>query len=111
MKSFDEIKKEYESKNYTLSEIRKSIFFFSIIRLLFTELFIFIISMIPFLIGYYVITSIYGFSTIVTLFYLIVHVLFYIFYVKGEYQKNVLPTLVECDMIIEALREIKRKKS
>jgi hypothetical protein len=110
MKTFNEIKSEFESKNYSLSDIKKSIIFFSIVRFLFTELFLFAVSTIPFLIGFGIITSFYGFSTAVSIFYLVIHLLFYIFYVKGQHTNNLLPTLNECDMVIKALKEIKQEK-
>lgn len=110
MKTYNEIRSELESKNYSLSEIKKSIFFFSIIRFLFTESFLFVISIIPFLIGYYIITLIYGFSTVISLFYLLTHILFYFIYVKGQYKKYMLHTLIECEMMIKAFKEIKRNK-
>ena len=110
MKTFNEIKSEFESKNYSLSDIKKSIIFFSIVRFLFTELFLFAVSTIPFLIGFGIITSFYGFSPSVSIFYLVIHLLFYTFYVKGQHTKNMLPTLTECDMVIKALKEIKREK-
>lgn len=110
MKTFNEIKSEFEAKNYSLSDLKKSIIFFSIIRLLFTEVFLFAVSTIPFFIGFSIITSLYGFSTGVASFYTILHLLFYILYVKGQYNKNMLPTLRECDMVIKALKEIKSEK-
>ena len=110
MKAFNEIKQNYQDKNYTLSDLKKSIIFFSIVRFLFTETFLFLVSAIPFLIGFGFITSIYGFSTVVSLFYLVLHLIFYVSYVKGQYTKNMLPTLQECDMTIKALKEIKSSK-
>lgn len=110
MKTFNEIKSEFESKNYSLVDLKKSIIFFSIIRVFFTEIFLFAVSTIPFFIGFGIITSIYGFSTNVSLFYLILHLLFYTFYVKGQYTKNIQPTLKECDLIIKALKSIKSSK-
>jgi hypothetical protein len=111
MKTFNEIKAEYEEKNYSLSDLKKSIIFFSIIRFLFTEIFLFAVSTIPFLIGFGIITSMYGFSPGVAIFYLVIHLIFYIFYVKSQFTKNLLPTLKECNMIIKALKEIKKSKS
>ena len=52
MKTFDEIKSEFEEKNYTKKQLKSSIIGFSIIRLLFTEIATFLVSAIPFLIGY-----------------------------------------------------------
>lgn len=111
MKTFNEIKAEYEQKNYSLSDLKKGIILFSIIRFLFTEIFLFIVSTIPFLIGFGVITSMYGFSPAVATFYLVLHLIFYVFYVKSQFTKNLLPTLQECDMTIKALKEIKKSKS
>lgn len=110
MKEYNEIKSEYGSKNYSLSDIRKSIIFFNIIRLLFTETFLFLISLVPFMIGIFIIVSIFGLFNVVFFFYLIIHFLFYVFYVKKEYEKNILPILLECNMIIKALKEIKSEK-
>jgi len=111
MKTFNEIKSEFEAKNYSLSDVKKSIIFFNIIRVLFTEAFLFVVSTIPFLIGFGIITYMYGFSTGVSIFYLLTHLFFYIFYVKRQHTENLLPTLNECDTIIEVLKEIKKEKS
>ena len=110
MKTFNEIKQEYQNKDYSLSDLRNSIIFFSIVRVLFTEAFLFVVSTIPFLIGFVFIGSMYGFSTGVSLFYLVLHLIFYVSYVKGQYTKNMLPTRKECDMVIKALKEIKSSK-
>lgn len=111
MKTFNEIKSEFESKNYSLSEIKKSIIFFNIARILFTEAFLFVVSTIPFLIGFGIITYMYGFFPGVAIFYLVIHLLFYVFYVKRQHTENMLPTLNECDTIIQVLKEIKKEKS
>ena len=110
MKTFNEIKQEYQNKDYSLSDLRNSIIFFSIVRVLFTEAFLFVVSTIPFLIGFVFIGSMYGFSTGVSLFYLVLHLIFYVSYVKGQYTKNMLPNRKECDMVIKALKEIKSSK-
>jgi len=111
MKTYYEIKKEWEDKNYSISELKRSIIFFSIIKILFTELFFFLISTIPFLIGFFIITSFFGFITQVSLFYLIIHIIFYQLYVKRIYLKDVKNELDECEMIIKVLKEIKKSKS
>lgn len=110
MKTFNEIKSEYESKDYSVSDLKKSIIFFSFVRVLFTETFMFLVSTIPFLVFFGILTSIYGFSTGISVFYLLLHLIFYVFYVKKEYTKNIQPTLEECDMIVKALKQIKENK-
>ena len=110
MKNYNEIKKEFVERNYSIPQLTKSIIGFFIVRFLFTELFFFLISTIPFIIGFCILTSIYGFIELVAIFYLFIHLLFYIFYVKKVYNKEVLSTLEECNMIIKALKEIKNSK-
>lgn len=110
MKTFNEIKSEFESKNYSLSDLNKGVILYSVIRFLFTEIFTFLISTIPFLIGFGVITYLYVFAAGAALFYLVIHLLFYVFYVKGVYRKQMKPTLEEVDMVIQALKEIKQEK-
>lgn len=111
MKTFNEIKSEFESKNYSLSDLKKSVILYSVVKFLFTELFAFLISTIPFLIGFGIVTSIYGFTPGTALFYLTIHLFFYVFYVKGVYRKEMKPTFDEVNMIIQALKEIKKEKS
>jgi hypothetical protein len=111
MKTFNEIKSEFESKNYSLSDLKKGVILYSVIRFLFTEMFTFLVSTIPFLIGIGIITSLYGFTAGTSFFYLIIHLLFYVFYVKGVYKKQMKPTLDEVNMVIQALKEIKKEKS
>jgi len=110
MKTFNEIKSEFEAKNYSLSDLKKGVILYSVIRVLFTEMFLFLVSTIPFCIGFGIITSFYGFSTGISVFYLIIHLLFYVFYVKDVYKKQMKPNLDEVDMIIQALKEIKKEK-
>lgn len=111
MKTFNEIKSEYESKNYSVRDLKGSIFVFSLVRFLFTELFTFFVSTIPFLIGFGIITSHFGFSANVAIFYLVIHFLFYVFYVKRVYTKELSPSLDEVNMIIKSLKEIKKEKT
>jgi hypothetical protein len=111
MKTFNQVKSEFESKNYSLSDLKKGVILYSVIRFLFTEIFTFLVSTIPFLIGFGIITSFYGFASGTALFYLVIHLLFYVFYVKGVYRKQMKPTLEEVDMVIQALKEIKQEKS
>jgi hypothetical protein len=47
MKTFDELKEEYQSKKYSLKEIRTAIFLFSLAKILFSEIMFFIFSSLP----------------------------------------------------------------
>lgn len=110
MKSLDEIKEEFEQKSYSISDLTKSIIIFRILGFIFSELFLFIISSIPFIIGWLIISQTYGYSAQISLLYLLLHALFYIFYVKKLYNRDILPVLSEVKLIILALKQIKNQK-
>ncbi len=107
MKSFDEIKSELKGKNYSKKDINLAIILYSILRILFSQITTLVFSAIPFIIGIIII----GASTYICLFYLIIHFLFYKFYVEKVYKKEIKPLYDELILIISALREIKSEST
>lgn len=77
MKTLDEIKKEYLDKNLTKSQIKKHLFLCKLTGILILPATTYIISMIPFLIGFSIATLINGYSTIIALFFLTSHLYVY----------------------------------
>lgn len=107
MKNFIEIKKELLEKNFSKKEISFLLFTLNLAKVLLTETFLAIISLIPFAVA---ISIFFEFSAQIVLFYLIGHFLFYTFYLKKEYRKEILPAYNEVKMTIKALKEIKAEK-
>ncbi len=111
MKPYEEIKKEFSDKNYSTSELKKGIFLFSIGKFLFSEFFVMIISSLPFIAGYSLIAYIFGHSILIAFFYLVLHILFFSFYVRKVYRNELLEHHTEAELIIKALRELIQEKS
>jgi hypothetical protein len=110
MKTFDELKEEYQSKKYSLKEIRTAIFLFSLAKILFSDIMFFIVSSLPYVLGFVFLGYQFGFSLFLLIFYIVCHFLFWTFFAKNEYTKMVLPIYSEADMIIKILKELKSKK-
>lgn len=111
MKSYEEIKKEFSDKNYSVSTLKKGIILFSIGKFLFSEFFIMIVSSLPFIAGYSLLTYIFGHSIFIAFFYLILHLLFFSFYVRKVYKNELSDHYKEAELIIKALRELIQQKS
>lgn len=111
MKSRYEVKNDFKEKNYSVKELKQGIFLFKIAGFLFSEFFIFIISTIPFIIGYIILAYLFGNSSTVALFYLLMHLIFYSFYVRKIYKKELLEHYNESQLIIDVLRELISEKS
>ena len=110
MKTYEEIKSEFDAKNYSKKELAKTIAGFKIVRPFFTKGFLFAVSVIPFAIGFAAHAFFYGYSAIAAVVFLAAHLAFYVKYVKKEHKKEIDPSLKELDLIIKALNDLKSEK-
>lgn len=108
MKTRKEFKDEFSK--YSKKDLNIGIVLFTIGGLFFSELSILILSSIPFIACYLILSSFIGFSTSVAFVYLILHLLFYIFYVR-KFNDEHNQTRQESKLIIKALKELKSEKS
>ena len=106
MKSFNEIKDELQKENFSKRKINTKIALWTLGRIIFSEASIVLITMIPFIIG----LSIFDFEPELALFYVVVHFLFYKFYLKKAYQKEFQSSIEEIKITIKVLKEIKSEK-
>jgi Ca2+-dependent lipid-binding protein len=77
MKTLEEIKKEYLDKKLTKSQIKKELFLCKLTGILILPVTTYVISLIPFFIGFGIVTLINGYSTIIALFFLTSHLYVY----------------------------------
>ena len=108
MKTLQELKDEFSQ--YSVKDLKLGIFLYTIGGLFFTELSVLIFSSLPFVIFYLILSSFVGFSAGLALIYLIIHLIFYTFYVRRFNDENS-ETRKEAKLIINALKELKSEKS
>ena len=106
MKTFNEIKNELKEKNLTKGQISRKIVAFKLAKLIVSEAFYVSLSAIPFTLG----MAYFGFEPGIALIYVVSHFLFYKFYIKKQYEKDMRPASDEVKATIEALRELKFEK-
>jgi hypothetical protein len=108
MKTYNEIKQEEvkRTEKYTRSDFDKSIKMLEIIKLFFSEGVFFVISMIPFLIGIFILKSVFLFAMIL----LLAHLIFYKKFVKGIYDERIAPDKKSIENVIQVLKDLKSEK-
>ena len=104
--SYDEIKDRLQKENFSKIKLKTKIFLWTLGGIIFSEASIVFISMIPFIIVLYL----FDFEKGLALFYVVVHFLFYKFYLKKAYQKEFQSSIEEIELTIKALKEIKSEK-
>ena len=108
MKTYNEIKQEEikRTEKYTKSDFDKSIKMLEIIKTLFSEGVFFVISLIPFLIGIFILKAVFLFTIIL----LLAHLIFYKKFAKGIYDDKIAPDKKSIDMVIQVLKDLKSEK-
>ena len=108
MKNYNEIMQEEikRTENYTKSDFDKSIKLLKIVKPLFSEATFFLISMIPFLIGVFILKSAFTFAMLL----LLAHFIFYKKYAKGIYDKQIAPDKKSIECVIQVLKDLKSEK-
>lgn len=108
MKSYNEIKeKELETtKNYSDKSLGRYIKALKLMRGLYSELFFWVISLIPFAIWPLII----GPTLNICLVYLVVHFLFWTLWGKKKYHKMCDDDVEELDLTIQVLEDIQKER-
>ena len=108
MRSYSEIKQEEakRTEKYTKSDFDKSIRLLKILKPLFSESAFFIISMIPFLIGVFILKSTFAFAMLL----LFAHYIFYKKFAKSIYEERIAPDKKSIECVIQVLEELKSEK-
>lgn len=108
MKSYSEILQEEKerTKNYSKSDFEKSIKLLKAIKPLFSETAFFLISMVPFLIGIFILKSVFLFAMIL----LLSHYIFYKRFAKSIYEERIAPDKKSIECIIQVLEDLKSEK-
>ena len=108
MKTYNEIKQEEikRTESYTKSDFDKSIKLLKIVKSFFTEGFFFLVSLIPFIIGIFVLKAIFLFAIIL----LLAHLIFYKKFAKGLYEEKIAPDKKSIEILIEVLKDLKSEK-
>ena len=108
MKTYNEIKQEEikRTEKYTKSDFDKSIKALIIVKALFSEATFFFISMIPFLIGVFILKSVFTFAMLL----LLAHFIFYKKFAKGIYDDRIAPDKKSIECVIQVLKDLKSEK-
>jgi hypothetical protein len=108
MKTYNEVKQEelVKTANYTKSDFNKSINLLKVASMLFTEGVMFVVTLIPFLIGIWFLNFILPFAIIL----LVAHFIYYTYFAKGVYLKKIAPDKESIKTIIDVLVDIRDEK-
>jgi hypothetical protein len=108
MKTYSEIKQEEikRTEKYTKSDFDKSIKLLKIVKTFFSEGVFFVISLIPFLIGIFILKAVFLFTIIL----LLAHLIFYKKFVKGIYEERIEPDKKSIENVIQVLKDLKSEK-
>jgi hypothetical protein len=112
MKTYHELRNEIKCNDASLNQIKLYVVLTQLLRLLFTETFITLFSMLPFFLFYWLVFGISIKTMWVAGIYLISHFLFYEFYLKNSYKKKLKADYEEIMLIVlKDLRNEKRQKT
>ena len=108
MKTYSEIKQEEikRTEKYTKSDFDKSIKLLKIAKSFFTEGVFFVVSLIPFLIGIFILKAVFLFAIIL----LFAHLIFYKKFAKGIYDDKIAPDKKNIENVIQVLKDLKSEK-
>lgn len=108
MKSYNDILREEKKRTekYTKSDFDKSIKLLKIVKPLFSEATFFLISMVPFLIGIFILKSVFLFAMIL----LFAHFVFYKRFAKAIYDERIAPDKKSIECVIQVLKDLKSEK-
>lgn len=114
MKSYAEIKiEEIETtKDFTSKQMNRHIKFHKIIKLILSENFFWLISLIPFIIipGIFITLGFFPLDILTVFMFSIIHFLYWYFKGRKEAQKIINEDLPELELVIEVLEDIKKER-
>lgn len=112
MKSYEELRQIVYNENWSTKRIRLYLFAVYILKFLFSETVITLISAIPFFLFYWIGFGISMQTIGIAFLYLIVHFLFYIIYLRKDYRQTMLNDYLEIGLMIIVLHDwMKERKA
>lgn len=112
MKSYEELRQVVYNENWSTKKIRRYLLAVYILKFLFSETVITLISAIPFFLFYWLGFGISMQTIGIAFLYFVVHFLFYVFYLRKDYRKTMLDDYLEIGLMIIVLHDwIKERKA
>lgn len=108
MKSIEEIRTSYNSKNLSSFKRNKRILKLLFLKLLCTKVSHYLINLIPFIFFFLIPTFIFGYNAGLAIIYLTVNTIIYKIHIEKSYYEDVVPNIIELDNELVVLREIKK---
>jgi len=110
MKTYHELRNEIKCNDASLNQIKLYVVLTQLLRLLFTETFVTLFSMLPFFLFYWLVFGISIKTMWVAGIYLISHFLFYEFYLKNSYKKELKADYEEIMLMLIVLKDLRNEK-
>ena len=110
MKTYHDLRKEINCDNASLNQVKLYLVLTQLLKLLFTETFVTLFSMIPFFLFYWLVFGISIKTMWVAGIYLFSHFLFYEFYVKNIYKKDLKADYEEITLMLVVLKDLRNEK-
>ncbi len=110
MKTYHDLRKEINCDNASLNQVKLYLFLTQLIKILFTETFVTLCSMIPLFLFYWLVFGISIKTMWVAGIYLFSHFLFYEFYIKNSYKKELQADYEEIMLMLIVLKDLRNEK-
>jgi len=110
MKTYHDLRKEIKCDNASLNQVKLYLVLTQLLKILFTETFVTLCSMIPFFLFYWLVFGISIKTMWVAGIYLFSHVLFYEFYLKNSYKKELKADYEEITLMLVVLKDLRNEK-
>ena len=110
MKTYHDLRKEINCDNASLNQVKLYLFLTQLIKILFTETFVTLCSMIPLFLFYGLVFGISIKTMWVAGIYLFSHFLFYEFYIKNSYKKELQADYEEIMLMLIVLKDLRNEK-
>jgi len=110
MKTYHDLRKEIKCDNASLNQVKLYLVLTQLLKILFTETFVTLFSMIPFFLFYWLIFGISIKTMWVAGIYLFSHFLFYEFYLKNSYKKDLKADYEEITLMLVVLKDLRNEK-
>jgi hypothetical protein len=112
MKSYEELRQEAYNESWSLRQIRFYLLGVYVLKFLFSETVLTLISAIPFFLFYWIFFGISIKTIGIAFLYFVVHFFFYVFYLRKDYRKTMLDDYNEISLMVVVVRDwIKERKA
>ncbi|MFM2038442.1 MAG: hypothetical protein RL432_1381 [Bacteroidota bacterium] len=111
MKSYEDLRQEAYNENWSLKKIRFYLLGVYVLKFLYSETVITLISAIPFFLFYWLGFGISMKTFGIAFLYFVVHFIFYVVYLRKDYRKTMLDDYLEISLMAIVVRDwIKERK-